>query len=181
MTIEEQLAKALRERDEDRETANRLRMFYTGCELDRRRLANELEVMREDRINCWRERAELMRVNKGVARHGIITESVRQLTELLGIERQNPSANETTDAAAVEIKRLRAEVEQLKAQHLERHLESWEQHMQDNDVKRAFRRGAEAMRVEVMQYLVRQQNEATVMVVDTAIKGVHTLPIPEEP
>ena len=54
------------------------------------------------------ELAELMRVNKGVARHGIITESVRQLTELLGIERQNPSANETTDAAAVEIKRLRA-------------------------------------------------------------------------
>ena len=49
------------------------------------------------------------------------------------------------------------------------------------DSDSAYRRGAEAMRVEVMQYLVRQQNEATVMVVDTAIKGVHTLPIPEEP
>lgn len=45
----------------------------------------------------------------------------------------------------------------------------------------AYRRGAEAMRVEVMQYLVRQRNEATVMVVDTAIKGMHKLPIPEEP
>lgn len=45
----------------------------------------------------------------------------------------------------------------------------------------AYRRGAEAMRMSVMQYLVRQQREATVMVVDTAIKGVHKLPIPEEP
>jgi hypothetical protein len=44
----------------------------------------------------------------------------------------------------------------------------------------AYRRGAEAMRVSVMRYLVRMQNEATVMVVDTAIKGVHRLPIPED-
>ena len=42
--ITEERDQMQRERDEDRETANRLRMFYTGCELDRRRLANELAI-----------------------------------------------------------------------------------------------------------------------------------------
>ena len=52
----------------------------------------------------------------------------------------------------------RAEVEQLKAQHLERHLESWEQYMQDNDVKRAFRRGAEAMRLACQEWCRAWEN-----------------------
>jgi chromosome segregation ATPase len=52
----------------------------------------------------------------------------------------------------------RAEVERLKAQHLERHLESWEQYMQDNDVKRAFRRGAEAMRLACQEWCRAWEN-----------------------
>ena len=53
---------------------------------------------------------------------------------------------EERDQALKERDEARAEVERLKAQHLERHLESWEQYMQDNDVRQAYRRGAEAMR-----------------------------------
>lgn len=48
------------------------------------------------------------------------------------------------------------------------------------EVAIAYRRGAEAMREQVMAWLVRAQAEATVIVVDTAIRGVHKLPVPED-
>ena len=67
------------------------------------------------RRDVERQRDELLRVNKGAAQHGIITEHVRELIELLGIQRQNPTANETVDAATTEIKTLRTTVEELKA------------------------------------------------------------------
>lgn len=51
---------------------------------------------------------------------------------------------------------------------------------QDELIRDAYRRGAEAMRAQVMDWLVQAQAEATVIVVDTAIRGVHKLPIPEE-
>ena len=154
--VAEKYERALRERDEARAEVERSR-----------KMAHDFEVMREDRINCWRERAELMRVNKGVARHGIITESVRQLTEMLGIERQNQSANETTDAAAVEIKRLRAEL--LKVQTSE--TAPWA------DVRRAYIRGAEAMREACAQWIPH-----LLCTVDCdPEESMRALPIPEEP
>jgi glutamyl-tRNA reductase len=67
----------------------------------------------------------------------------------------------------------RAEVEQLKAQHLERHLESWEQYMQDNDVRRAYRRGAEAMREACASRADGFSSGATA-------SDMRALPIPEE-
>ena len=67
------------------------------------------------RRDVERERDELLRVNQGAAQHGIITEYVRELTELLGIQRKNPTANETVNAAATEIETLRTTVEELKA------------------------------------------------------------------
>lgn len=67
------------------------------------------------RRDVERQRDELLRVNKGAAQHGIITEHVRELIELLGIQLQNPTANEAVDAAANEIKTLRTTVEELKA------------------------------------------------------------------
>jgi chromosome segregation ATPase len=147
--IEQERDNALRERDEARAEVEQLR-----------KMAHDFEVMREDRINCWRERAELMRVNKGVARHGIITESVRQLTELLGTERQNTSANETTDAAAVEIKRLRAEAATLRKDY-DSALEANVGLLDDApwaDVRRAYRRGAEAMRFACQQWCRAWEN-----------------------
>ena len=44
----------------------------------------------------------------------------------------------------------------------------------------AYRKGAEAMRAQILNWLARAQEEATVVVVDTAIRGVHKLSIPEE-
>ena len=71
----------------------------------------------------------------------------------------------------------RAEVERLKAQRLERHLESWEQYMQDNDVKRAFRRGAEAMREVCAQWIPH-----LLCTVDCdPEESMRALPFPEEP
>ena len=67
------------------------------------------------RRDVERQRDELLRVNKGAAQHGIITEYVREMIELLGIQLQNPTANEAVDAAANEIKTLRTTVEELKA------------------------------------------------------------------
>ena len=56
-----------------------------------------------------------------------------------------------------------AEVERLKAQRLERHLESWEQHMLDNDVRRAYTRGAEAMRLACQEWCRARQTNGEAM------------------
>jgi glutamyl-tRNA reductase len=76
----------------------------------------------------------------------------------------------------------RAEVEQLKAQHLERHLERWEQYMQDNDVRRAYRRGAEAMR-EAAAHAVHDCHTTGLLspaAVTAAVRVIRALPIPGE-
>jgi chromosome segregation ATPase len=70
---------------------------------------------REDLLKIANE--QLLHVNKSVARHGIITESVRRLTDLLSIESTNPTANETTDAAAEAIERLTRERDAANAKH----------------------------------------------------------------
>jgi chromosome segregation ATPase len=70
---------------------------------------------REDLLKIANE--QLLHVNKSVARHGIITESIRRLTDLLSIESTNPTANETTDAAAEAIERLTRERDAANAKH----------------------------------------------------------------
>jgi hypothetical protein len=76
-----------------------------------------IEELRARIEELTRERDKLMAVNRGVARHGIITESVRRLTDLLSIESTNPTANETTDAAAEAIERLTRERDAANAKH----------------------------------------------------------------
>ena len=70
---------------------------------------------------------------------------------------------EERDKALRERDEARSDVERLEAQHLERHLESWEQHMQDNDVKRAYRRGAEAMRLACQEWCRARQTNGEAM------------------
>jgi len=115
------------ERVNAREDATR-RELYATC-IDMRDMERERDEARAEvavaeqrfvdeydaRKAAEREIAELLRVNKGAAQHGIITEYVRELIELLGIQRQNPTANETVDAAATEIETLRTTVDELKA------------------------------------------------------------------
>ena len=73
----------------------------------------------------------------------------------------------------------RAEVKRLKAHHLERHLESWEQHMQDNDVKRAYRRGAEAMR-EACAVAGQEACRNYIACGEVVAETLRALPVPEE-
>ena len=90
---------------------------------------------------------------------------------------------EERDKALSQRDEARAEVERLTAQHLERHLESWEQYMEDNDIKRAYRRGAEAMR-DAAANALDMAGQGTLC--DTSAcehwgRYVRALPIPEEP
>lgn len=78
------------------------------------------------------------------------------------------------------LQEARAEVERLKAQHLERHLESWEQHMQDNDVKQAYRRGAEAMR-KACAVAGQEACRNYIACGEVVADAIRALPIPEEP
>lgn len=74
-----------------------------------------------------------------------------------------------------------AEVERLKAQRLERHLESWEQHIQDNDVRRAYTRGAEAMRKRCEELVKHNSHEDGIgMGSQRMERAIAALPAPED-
>ena len=154
MTIEEQLAQALRERDEAQWHAEGLRAALALVEAERDEARERVLDAALIHAELVRERDEARELNAEWAQKAATwiasPEAAQRLDGYRDLGQQVAEAQRERDEARA-------------------------------SVADAYRRGAEAMRVEVMQYLVRQQNEATVMVVDTAIKGVHKLPIPEGP
>ena len=124
-------------------------------------------------------------------------EKYRALSELVdGYRRERDEANArradlrtALEWSNKERDEARAEVERMKARPVEAEYAEldimWQRLVRERDdayrAKRdAYRRGAEAMRGRVINWLVQAQAEATVLVVDTAIRGVLKLPIPED-
>jgi chromosome segregation ATPase len=164
----------------DGETLSAITGMEEACATARRRvedLVAELDDLRRCIRSVITQRDEARARNSELAEKAATwiasPEAAQRLDGYRDLGQQVAEAQRERDEA-------RAEVEQLKAQHLERHLESWEQYMQDNDVRRAYRRGAEAMREKAALAIVCPAESCPCKGALHA-RIIRALPIPEEP